>query len=615
MQVNPITVRELRARWRNWAAFALLFGYATLLAIAMGWRYGDALTHTYLNIYTNSTGDDFARMSFLGHELFHTMTWMQALAWLLIAPAITATAIAGERERGLLEGLQLAPLTPWRIVGGKLLSALSFVVLMILVSLPITAICFLMGGVSPGEFYAALLLHLVTAMTGLALGLACSAWSHRAGNAVRVTFVWLFAWAACTALAFIFAQASAFMMGGAPTPSLWIQFWGYMALFFALTNPIVAALSITTPESRQILSFLSFVPLPDVPVWIVSIVFQSGLSLLLLKLATWGVYRPLREEYWVQRKSRKRKIQSQPSAVADEHAKPQEREAEPGLWWELPWLSRWPAANPVLRREVRSKFRMRQAPLWALFIQAALGVVILYYYLRTLWWAIFEPHYHEGIWWALSFIGLLLVMFATAIMGAGAFTREREQGTWEALNLSLVTPGEIIRGKLGASLLACLVYSIPLWPLMIPCIRYVEYSGPNYGPRFSITLVQAVATLLIVSATAWCYTLWGMFWSWKCRHTTAAIGWTIGTLFFALVFVPFFFQSAFSSSPGNNPLSFFHPLIALGYVADSGRAIIPPSILCSFLLLIAGCVLLVWLYLDLSTHIREKDPYRSTWSD
>ena len=54
----------------------------------------------------------------------------------------------------------MSRLTPLQIVTGKLLSALSFIGLMMVVPLPSIAICFLLGGVSPGEFCLAALLQM-----------------------------------------------------------------------------------------------------------------------------------------------------------------------------------------------------------------------------------------------------------------------------------------------------------------------------------------------------------------------------------------------------------------------------------------------------------------------
>ena len=112
-ELNPVLTREVRARWRNWPAFLVVLAYAALLAVTVGWRYATALNA--------GAGITVATAPHLGRELFITITVVQALGWMLLAPVLTATAIAGERERGTLGNLHLSCLTPQQICTGKLL--------------------------------------------------------------------------------------------------------------------------------------------------------------------------------------------------------------------------------------------------------------------------------------------------------------------------------------------------------------------------------------------------------------------------------------------------------------------------------------------------------------
>ena len=176
MDINPLIAREMRARWRNPRAFGLILVYVAMLAAAMVGSYSFPAP-TWVKVPTSQ------RLQVLGHHMFQTLTWMQTLAWLLIAPALTATSIAAERECGLLEGMTLSHLTPRHIVAGKLLAALSFMLLVLLVALPIVTTCFIMGGVAPTDLFLATLLQAVTAINCAIMGLLCSAWSRRAGEA------------------------------------------------------------------------------------------------------------------------------------------------------------------------------------------------------------------------------------------------------------------------------------------------------------------------------------------------------------------------------------------------------------------------------------------------
>jgi len=236
-------------------------------------------------------------------------------------------------------------------------------------------------------------------------------------------------------------------------------------------------------------------------------------------------------------------------------------------WWLIPFFSGLSFLNPVLQRETRSKFRMRQPPLWALIFEAGLALFVLYFYLRTLWGALFVPAEREVIWWILNFVGLTVVAMTAAVSGANAFTREREIKTWESLHLSLLSPREIVTAKLGAVIIGFAVFTLPFWPLLLPCVRPIWNN--NISGNEGVSLLQALVCFALLVATGICYTLWGMFWSWRCRKTTAATGWTLGSLFFLLIFAPSFLAVAASPSGGlENFLWSYHPFAAMAFAVE-----------------------------------------------
>jgi ABC-type transport system involved in multi-copper enzyme maturation permease subunit len=573
LEWNPILVRETRARFRHWGAFALLFGYAVLLALAMGLNYADAA------LRIASIRNPLFRLPAVGHELFLTLTWMQALAWVLIAPAITASSIAREREDGLLESVLLSPLAPGKILAGKLLSALSFVALLILASLPVQAICFLMGGVSPGDFLCALALHTITATTAATIGLACSAWSRRANIALRTAYVLVIAW--------LIGSAICLGLSAAPFPrtkltviNLWVQ---QLTTLFAWTNPIVAAVSIVEPNAWGSAA-LTLKILENAP-WLVSVFFQIALCALLLLLSTPA----LRHPFEARDEANRSRLQKPLPLIA---ATSTSQSAHATEWLEIPGASQLTFSNPVLQREARGKFRMKAPPLWALIFEGLLALPVAYFYLLTFWTALSDRTSRETIWWVIAFIALFVIALSAAVMGAAAFTREREGQTWNALRLSLLSPDEVISAKLGAILLSFAVYSIPAWPLLLPCISPSWTTRGVLDSDSRIAISQVLATLGVVSATAFAYALWGMWWSWRCKRTVVAVGWTLGSLFFLLVFFPLFLDVALSRAIGSNAhewLWSLHPFASLAFVAGDEKY--GHSFACVFCLTGAGFLL------------------------
>ena len=72
----------------------------------------------------------------------------QLLLTLLLAPGVTAGAIAAEVERGTFEQLSLTGLPPRQLVKGKYLGTVTPLLLMVLSGLPVTAMATLCGGVA-----------------------------------------------------------------------------------------------------------------------------------------------------------------------------------------------------------------------------------------------------------------------------------------------------------------------------------------------------------------------------------------------------------------------------------------------------------------------------------
>ena len=70
---------------------------------------------------------------------------------LRVKPAMTAGAISLEREKQTLELLVTTPLGTLALVLGKLFSALTYVFLLILASIPLASIVFTFGGVGPED--------------------------------------------------------------------------------------------------------------------------------------------------------------------------------------------------------------------------------------------------------------------------------------------------------------------------------------------------------------------------------------------------------------------------------------------------------------------------------
>lgn len=164
---NPIVAKEYRTRMRTWRSPTAITIYIVLLG-GIGWAVFAATT-------ANQTGSIVqASPGGLGSQLFTFLVLFQVALIAFMTPALTAGAISGERERQTIDLLFVTPIPPFSIIWGKLLASISFIVLLLVISVPLFSLVFLFGGVEIDQVMEA---FLVTAVTALTLGLVGVAFS------------------------------------------------------------------------------------------------------------------------------------------------------------------------------------------------------------------------------------------------------------------------------------------------------------------------------------------------------------------------------------------------------------------------------------------------------
>jgi ABC-type transport system involved in multi-copper enzyme maturation permease subunit len=149
--------------WTLWSAYERLFDQGDLVTL-------EALSRFAANFFTN-------------------FLWPQLLAVVLIPPAIVAGAIAGDRERGILDHLFTTTLTSGEIVVGKLAIRLMHLLFIVLAGLPVLAAAMIMGGIAPASLAAVFLTTLSTLITVSAISLLLSVWSARVRPAVASAYL------------------------------------------------------------------------------------------------------------------------------------------------------------------------------------------------------------------------------------------------------------------------------------------------------------------------------------------------------------------------------------------------------------------------------------------
>lgn len=182
MMRNPIFESSMKRRMRSFRAPMLITLYVLfLLLISSG-----ALSALLKPTFTVSTLR-------LGMETLIYLSVLQFALIVLVAPALTVSAISGERERQTLDLLLCTRVGAMRIVLGKLLSSVAFLALMIACALPVMTVVLFFGGLTIGQLLMMSLFLLVTAIGCCSIGIFCSAVFKRTVTATVAAYLVIFA--------------------------------------------------------------------------------------------------------------------------------------------------------------------------------------------------------------------------------------------------------------------------------------------------------------------------------------------------------------------------------------------------------------------------------------
>ena len=168
---NPIVAKEYRSRMRSWRSPLALMIYILMIG-GLGWAIFASLASTSNNNFGGPTPN-------YGQALFLYLVVFQMVLLAFVTPALTAGAISGERERQTIDLLFVTLIPPFSIIWGKLLASISFILLLLLLSVPIFSLVFLFGGIELDQVLYAFVVMAVTALTLGTIGIAFSTWLRR----------------------------------------------------------------------------------------------------------------------------------------------------------------------------------------------------------------------------------------------------------------------------------------------------------------------------------------------------------------------------------------------------------------------------------------------------
>ncbi len=399
---GAIFQREVRALGRRRMPYWVRGGY-TLLLIGI-------VSLVFLALWDTGMGSSYGQQSLLedlAPAMLGTVAIVQMCALALIAPVLTAGAIADEKRQRTLSTLLTTPLTSRDIILGKLTARTVQLVILALVPMPMLLALRVFGGVEAEAILASMVLGLALGVLGASLALMFSIWHRRTPSVV------------------FFALCSTAVLVFLPWLGMMVTEWSVMPneknFFFKCITP-VALLLVLNPESiagpsvadvRDFwLSSLGYLMLTSTGIVLFSILVLRGvLKREAAGTASGSVFSrlvvPGGETPSMQREGKSREARH----VGD----------RPVLWREL----RQNAIGSGTRTIIA--FGIGIAILLILYATAGLD--------------------HPGLTTTLMFILALGLTAQTALTTPASVSSERDAGSWSVLLTTPVKPWQIVLGK------------------------------------------------------------------------------------------------------------------------------------------------------------------------
>jgi ABC-type Na+ efflux pump permease subunit len=192
MLFGPILSAELVrvARQRRWYVLRVLLGLGLLMLLWAGYEQSLAGISSVSMVFDQDT------MRWIILRMLPPLALGQALALILLTPALTAGAIAEEKQRKTLHYILASRLTSLEIVGGKLAARVTMVLLPIFLGLPVLVMLALLGGIEPTVLLLVYAGAFTTVLFEASLAILVSTLARRGREAmlwtVLVGLVWFF---------------------------------------------------------------------------------------------------------------------------------------------------------------------------------------------------------------------------------------------------------------------------------------------------------------------------------------------------------------------------------------------------------------------------------------
>ena len=184
--MNPVLAREARQRFRGRWSWLVITGWVVVVGLLTYLFYviGRSLTIDFFSLRGPLSDLDRA-----GKWVFDGMTLVLLTAVAFMVPGLTALSVVGERERQTLHLLQITQITPFGIVVGKLLSSVSYFLLLILAVIPLLGLPLAFGAIGILDVLVVLLMLILVVGMQASVSIWVSSRARSNRGAVALSYV------------------------------------------------------------------------------------------------------------------------------------------------------------------------------------------------------------------------------------------------------------------------------------------------------------------------------------------------------------------------------------------------------------------------------------------
>ncbi len=387
---------------------------------------------------------------------------------MLLSPIFPATSIVKEKVQGTLALLLNSPLHPWSIVLGKLVGAVGFILLMLVMSLPAAAALFAMGGVDlTGQLPALYLVLLMLSLMYATLGLLVSSFAQTTESSLRITYGLVLLLGVITLIPHQFLQNQAWVGDSVRQAADWVRCVSPLPAMMA----VMGDLSITSGG------------LAEIGGQVQRFVILAGISSLLC--TGWCAWRMNQKLF--DRSREAGKITDDRSTAARAYRRvmylwffdPQRRSGMIGRW-----------TNPVLVKEQRCRRFGRGN-----WMMRLIGLCLIVSLLLMLASALGSAQKSVGAMGGIMVVlQASLILLITPSLSGGLIAAEIESRGWQLLQMTPLRAFTIVSGKLLSVLVTLslvLLATLPAYAALI----FID-------PAQWIVAVQVIATLALLALLA-----------------------------------------------------------------------------------------------------------------